>query len=1039
MKSNRLAAQCLIALLLAMSPFKAQADMEDTFRNPPPDARPWTYWFWMNGNITREGITADMEAMARVGIGGVLIMEVAREGSMAPDGPVKFASPEWFALFQHVLEEANRLGLQVNMNNDAGWCGSGGPWMKPDQSMKEIVSTSTLVTGPSKVDVVIPQPKILEGFYRDIALIAVPKSANSNPETTSSAVKLTDRMTPEGRVTWDAPAGEWQLLRMGYTSTGKTNKPAPVSGRGLEADKFDPDAIATHFNAFIGKLTKQNAELTSTTFVSTHIDSWEVGPQTWTETFADEFRKRRGYDVTPWLPVMANVDVGSRKLAGRFERDFRLTCSELNDEYYAGALRKLSNEQGLKLSIEAYGQAGFINPLTFGAEADVPMSEFWISRWNAWHLLSPRLIASVAHVFGKPITAAESFTSFPDQDPFTEHPFSVKTIGDWAMSEGVNRIIFHRTVHDPWTDKLPGMSFSGFGWHVDRNQTWFEQSAPFMKYLARCQSILQSGKFVADVIRLVPDGETRGNTAGMHRIPKHYDPIPEGYNYDYISDKALLSEVSVKDGKLVTVGGMEYQALQLPRYTTMTVEIASKVAELVRDGATVVGSKPTNTPTLTNYPACDDELREIADKAWDTVAIRHVISSESIGAVLARRMAPDFTYEINPSVTRDAIKSITGRDDKKPNKPEPLLMPTKGLNWIHRSLPEGEFYFVANPQYRNVNALCTFRIKDRVPELWYPDTGAVKSPSVYRTTDKGLQLSITFGPAESVFVVFRQKPDDWFQITEVRRDDKLLFGSDTDLQALPDVWRDGDSIVLEDEHPGRKYTFNFGSGMSPQIDLPASQNLMPIMINGPWKVTFPADRGAPPTAEFAQLMDWSKHEEPGIRYFSGTATYTQAFEVETTASKETRWKLDLGDVQVMAEVRLNGIDLGVLWKQPFEVDVTDTLRPGKNKLEVKVTNLWVNRMIGDEQYPDDCTPDGSWLKGPLKAWPDWIKNKSQRPDPRRITFTTFKHFQKNSPLIPSGLIGPVVLKPESVITITKPKWLSQKGSPLPVKDAVTTD
>ena len=582
-------------------------------------------------------------------------------------------------------------------------------------------------------------------------------------------------MTSEGRVTWDAPPGRWRLARIGYTSTGKKNKPAPKSGTGLECDKFDAAAMKTHFNAFIGKLVDENENLAGKTFVSTHIDSWEVGGQNWTKNMAGEFRSRRGYDLMPWLPVLAGYDVGTSETAGRFMRDFTLTCSELNDENYAGALRKLANEHGLRLSIEAYGQSGFLNPLTYAAEADLPTAEFWLSRWDAWHLLSPRLISSVAHVFGKPLVAAESFTSRPDGDPFTEYPYSVKTTGDWALCEGINRITFHRTVHDPWTDILPGMSFAGFGWHVDRNQTWFEQSAAFMTYLARCQSILQRGRFVAAVCRLVPDGETRGNTPGMHQIPDQYEPLPAGYNYDYISDKALLSEVTVKDGQLVTRGGMHYQAMQLPEYTTMSLELADKIADLVAAGATVTGPKPTRTSGLTNYPRCDQQLRKVADKAWDTTAQRHVISDRAIEAVLKQQnIAPDFTYIIDPKPTRNSIKSITGRDEKRPHKPAPLAMPTKGLNWIHRQLPEGDFYFIANPQYRDVDALCTFGVSNRAPELWYPDTGEIRTAHIFQSGD-GVQLPLHFAPAESVFVVFRKKIDPATQVVQLQRDGKTLF------------------------------------------------------------------------------------------------------------------------------------------------------------------------------------------------------------------------------------------------------------------------
>jgi hypothetical protein len=1004
--------RCASIALMALLPFSAMADTADAFRTPPDSARPWSFWFWINGNISREGITADLEAMAKAGIGGVLIMEVANPKTMAPDGPVKFASPEWNALFKHAVDEANRLGLQVNMNNDAGWCGSGGPWMTAGQSMKKLVSSTKNVTGPAHVDVVLTTPETVEDFYEDIEVVAVPEGdrAAENGEVPSTAIKLTDKMTSEGRVIWEAPAGKWQIARIGFTSTGKKNKPAPKSGEGLECEKFNAEALGTHFNAFIAKLADQNKELVGKAFVSTHIDSWEVGPQDWTANMAEEFRKRRGYGLGPWLPVLAKVDRGSSETLDRFRRDFVRTCAELNDEYYAGALRKLANEKGLKLSIEAYGQGGFLNPLTYGAEADTPVSEFWIERWDAWHLLSSKLLSSVAHVYGKPIVGAESFTSWPDKDPFTQHPFSVKTTGDWAMTQGVNRIIFHRTVHDPWAndDLVPGMSFAGYGWHVDRKQTWFEKGSAFMTYLARCQHILQSGQFVADVCRMVPDGEVRGDTPGMRKIPGEFADLPAGYNYDYISDRALLTEFSVKDGRLVTRAGMQYSALQLPEYTTMTLEVASKVAELVAGGAIVVGPKPTATPGLTNYPECDQTLQELAKKVWDENAEHHVIAGKSVGEVLEEHgLKPDFRFKLDRQPTDDSLTPAAEEFALPNKKRSKLTMPTEGLNWIHRRLPDGDYYFVANPQYRDVNAVCTFRAGDKAPEIWNPATGDMRTVAVF-TSGEDVQVPIHFGPAESLFVVFRNPVNPAQQIVKLARNGEELFGPDAQPTELPRLYlQDGKPYLVAGQ--SGTYELKLASGETATVEV--KDTATPVAINGPWTVEFQPNRGAPAKAEFDKLADWTKRSEEGIKYFSGNATYHTTFNVDTLTTANTQWELDLGDVQVIARVRLNGKDLGVLWKQPFTADVSSALRAGQNDLEVEVTNLWPNRMIGDEQYPDDCSKDGSWNKGPLKAWPDWIKNHTPRPEPRRITFTTFKYYDKDSKLLPSGLIGPVKLQP----------------------------
>ena len=516
------------------------------FRQPPDSAKPWTYWFWINGNITKEGITADLEAMARVGIGGVLIMEVANPKTMAPAGPVAFASPQWRELFKHVVSEASRLGLKVNMNNDAGWCGSGGPWIPPELSMQKLVATNVAVTGPQHFEGSLPRPAATLGFYRDIKVVAFPAPAKG-PRTyvpREQMLDLSAKLTTDGRLSWDAPAGKWQVMRIGCTTTGAKNKPSPISGEGLECDKFNPDAIKLQFEAFIAKLVDDVGPQAAKVFTTTHIDSWEVGSQNWTPRMAEEFRRRRGYDLTPWLAnVAGGPGLESAEETQRFRRDYKRTSAELNNEAYAGALRQLAHNRGLQLSIEAYGTGGFLDPLTYGAESDLPMAEFWIVRWGAWHLLSPRLMASVGHVHGKPIVGAESFTSWAEADPYTEHPYSVKTIGDWAFCEGINRFVFHRTALNPWPNLAPGMGFAGYGWHVDRQQTWWEPGKAFMQYLARCQALLQEGQFVADVCRMVVDGENYGRGPAMATLPDQYEPIPTGYNYDYISDRALLENL----------------------------------------------------------------------------------------------------------------------------------------------------------------------------------------------------------------------------------------------------------------------------------------------------------------------------------------------------------------------------------------------------------------------------------------------------------------------------------------------------------------
>jgi hypothetical protein len=435
---RRIACAIAVLVLLAAAAMAAPDALEKNFLHPPDSAKPHTWWHWMNGNITREGITADLEAMKQIGLGGAQIFNV---DCGIPSGPVKVMSPEWVDLMKHAVSEANRLGLELCMHNCAGWSSSGGPWITPEFAMQELTTASLTLDGPQHFAGQLPRPNAKSDFYRDIRLVAYPSAAAPSENAIlrpEQLVDLTAKMDPEGKLAWDVPAGRWTLLRIGCTTTGRTNHPSPKSGEGLECDKFSTEAMRLHFDHLIGPLAKACGADTGKVFTMTHIDSWEVGTQDWSPRLREEFAARRGYDLTPWLVTLSGgPGLSSPEQTERFRWDFHRTQAELCDEAYAGALRELANKRGLKLSIEGYGPTGdFLNPLTYGTQADLPMSEFWVGRWGAFHLLSSRLIASAAHASGKPIVGAESFTSTANNDAFTEYPYSIKTTGDWDSARG---------------------------------------------------------------------------------------------------------------------------------------------------------------------------------------------------------------------------------------------------------------------------------------------------------------------------------------------------------------------------------------------------------------------------------------------------------------------------------------------------------------------------------------------------------------------------------------------------------------------------
>jgi hypothetical protein len=593
------------------------------------------YWFPLDGNISSNGITLDLEAMQRVGIGGVLYMETDQG---APTGPASFAGPLWRDLFKHICAEAARLGLQVNVNNDAGWCGSGGPWITPELSMQVLVWTETNVVGPLRLEAELPQPRAVKDFYRDIAVYAFPTPANAYsisklpgksaattqeiplrsefPAVEPARVVPRDRIlllaepfAKDGRVRWDVPAGAWTLLRLGHTTTGKDNHPAPLSGRGLECDKLSKKAAEAAFTGLMSKIIQDSKRLVGEkkTLVSTHIDSWEVGSQNWTPKFREEFQRLRGYDPFPYLPVLAGHVIDSLEVSERFLWDVRMTVSDLIVENYAGHFQELARRNGIRLSIEAYGEPA--DDLTYAGRADEPMAEFW--SWEKFGAAySCTEMSSAAHVYGKRILGAEAFTA-TDGEKWQWHPGMHKDLADWAFCEGINRFVFHRYALQPWTDARPGMSMGPWGLHYERTQTWWEQSGPWHEYLARCQFLLQQGLFVADLCFLEPEMAPQ---AFKSPVKSGYDR--PGYNFDGCPPEVVLTRMKVKDGRLMLPDGMSYRMLVLPQVETMTPKLLRKIKALLADGATVIGAPPRKSPSLAGYPPCDEEVRTLANELW---------------------------------------------------------------------------------------------------------------------------------------------------------------------------------------------------------------------------------------------------------------------------------------------------------------------------------------------------------------------------------------------------------------------------------------
>jgi hypothetical protein len=1126
-------------MLFALGAYAQKADdpLVAGFKNPPDSAKPRVWWHWMNGNVTKEGITADTEWMKRTGIAGMQMFDGNLGTPQFVDKRLVWMTPEWKDAFRHAAAEADRLGLEMSMAASGGWSETAGPWVKPEDAMKKVVWSETLVSGPKKFDGVLAHPPTMNGrfqnmplppelefppnndlpgakpepklppagpdptFYADSVVLAYKVPAGEvrmrdlHPKITSSAsgvdlaaltdgdvsknialpyspdgkpswvefefaepfraqaftisagiastfggpsipdgdvevsqdgqawmtlidlpgpghafsgfplrtfsfpavsarhyrlnlrpgppnrfaamlglpqahefllseiefhaapqvnrwqekaaftnmleygetvatpnvdssevvpaaavVNLTSKMRKDGTLDWEVPAGKWIILRMGYSLTGEKNHPASPEATGYEVDKLSKEHVQEYVKTYVNMISGTLGPYFGKSFRYFLMDSWEANDENWTEDMITEFQKRRGYDPTPYLPTLTGRVIGSAEASDRFLWDFRRTIADLLAENHYGAATEYFKKFGVGLYAEAMGVGlpttgdGLLNK----GKVTIPMGEFWVplpgQSDTPEHPADLREAASAAHIYGKTIAAAESFTTMPFVPMWGESPFYLKPIGDRALALGINRIVFHESAAQPFVDDQhkPGMTLGFFGQNYTRNVTWAEQARAWNQYLARSSYLLQQGLFVGDLAYYY--GEGAPITVPFWKAIR--PALPEGYSCDWVNTDVLLNRMTVRDGRLVLPDGMSYRALVVPEDVNhLTLPVIEKIRDLVAAGAVLIAPRPETSPSLSGYPASDDQLRFVVSEVWGPIDGKSVTEhgfgkgkvywDNSVAHVLAEeKTRPDFEYN-RPGIDSELV-------------------------WIHRHSDDIDIYFVANERNRAEDFETRYRVDGKDVELWHPDTGEIE-PAAFTAIEGGTEVPLHLDPYGSVFVMFR------------------------------------------------------GKQSSPSRTVLRTVMTELTRVSGPWDVRFPANWGAPPSIKLDSLISWTASSESGVKYFSGTATYAKDVEIAADRLRSgSKVVLDLGKVMDVAEVSVNGhaID-AVLWKPPYTADVTSALKPGTNHLEIRVTNLWTNRVIGDHQASAT----------------------------KRYTFTDFKpmNLTKDSELLESGLLGPVRL------------------------------
>jgi len=996
----RLFAFLFVAAIAFASPGSTDDPLGRVFSEPPTAARLRVWWHWISGNVTREGITADLEAMHHVGIGGFNLFIVQQA---VPSGPVVFGSPEYYDLLRHTAEESDRLGLVMEMTHSPGYSGTGGPWVTPElASQKFVWSTATA----SSSEPTLPQPETNAGHYRDIALLAFPAPAvapdpvernvlapepKPYPAPTAAAavdpasiIDLSDRLRDDGGVDWTPPSGDWVLLRLGHTPTGKLTHPVPAEAKGLECNKLDRAAVEHAFHHGFVPVLERLGPLAGRVLSGTLIDSYESGANDWCDDFAAEFERRAGYSIVPWLPVFAGYAVGGAEESQHFLWDYRKVLAELYAENYYTWVNELARRRGLTLNAEGNHSAG--STLTCNGVVDVPMMEFW-RRGPGHHALANEAISS-ALLYGRPRIAAESFSQFPE-DAWRIVPENMKPGTDQAFANGLNQLYIHRFAHQPWSHVHPGMTMGYWGMWFERTLTWWEQSSGYNAYVARAQAVLQHSTPEVDALVWIGEGlpedgaRLRGHPSieALQRMKSHRLAL--------INGDALRGPVSAGPGGLILPSGQRIQFLVITPGAEFTTDSLERLHSAVQQGLTLIGEPPSGPPGRATSPQrarFDELVRSLwGDEADRPVGRGRVIHGDALAATLA-------------SVAPSTLERESG--------PERFA-------WSRRRAGDTGMFFVAVQD--DAPSVLTLKLRaNGHPEIWNPETGEKLPATVWERADDFARISVPLAPNGSAFIVFRPPSSEIDPVVAVAHDGRSAVSA---LHARHDG-----SLELR-TRSGGDFDLKRASGRASSVHVPAPP--APIALGGAWETEFPLRNGESLSISSRELTDWSKHSDPRIRHFSGTAEYRTSFDPPPAArSASSRVILDLGNVTNFAEVSLNGRAFPVLWRSPWQIDVTDALVPGRNELRIRVTNTWVNRLIGDEHLSEDTT----WR--PIKAhasdhpvfaaeaWPAWVIDGGTSPNGRQ-TFSPMKIVHRDSPLSPSGLLGPVRLVFETVQSLPR--------------------
>ncbi len=923
--------------------------------------------------------------MKNAGIGGFDFFEIGvpKEDTMVTAGPA-FLSDQSLKVIKYVVNEAGKLGLEMGLNLASSW-NAGGDWTLPKNAGKSLYLSKATVrggSGPQKIKVPFPKisfPKsaLIGGtgkslipfrpdgkpeYYEEVAVLAFPANLVKNSLDTAHIINVSKFFdSKKDMLNWNAPPGNWEICRYVCSNSGQQLVLPSLHSAGLTIDHFDSTAVRTHLMYIINRLQSVLGDLRKTALKTFYLASYEARGFVWTSTLPAEFKKINGYSIDKLLPSFFDPEIFNGETTRKVQRDFKKTLSEMMINNLYKQSKKICHRYGLKINSEAGGPGyplynGPAEPLKALGALDIPRGEFWVNKDPEYYKDNNDKTIPLFPIVKEVAAASHIYNKrLVEEESFTS--FQHWQAGPFDLKPFADEAFcegMNRLVFHGFSHSPSGTGFPGYVYHAG---THFNDKNPWWSKINPFVSYLARVSYVAQQTDFVSDvlfyyGDKIPNAG----TPKNtHFVVGPGYDYEIINTEILLNNLKVKNGKLVLSNGAEFSMLALENEDEINPLVLTKLNTLAKQGAVIIGTRPQKTEDMKNQPNTGAKGEAMIQKLWTNVDDPLQLKLDK-GKIYAG---------IRPATVLDLLH--VPPDFRYPGKASWLL------DFIHYRKSNMDFYFIRNTKDQWVTKECSFRQQSKVPEIWDPLTGEIIPVPVYKQSGEYTEVPLTLAPHQAYFVVFNEQPATphyWY-----------ITGSDGNIPALKYTVRG-----LEFLENG---TFNLSgaAGTKQLINEIKSRN-----IEGPWEVTFPKDWGAPDSASFPRLISWTESANSGIKYFSGNATYHNTFNYsdDLQVPAGSRLYLDLGDLSKVASVWLNGKPLGITWAYPYRFDITGLVRKGENSLRVEVANTWSNRIVGDALTGEKFTNTNIKISSGGVLW-------------------------SKTPLIKSGLLGPVTLKVVKVI------------------------